>query len=88
MKTSIFISSLAFPFCSFSKQDKKDNQDHGIGIGIKAGINFVNITNASSINRSSQTGPKSAGNETVFSVQKSGSDTLFLIPDNKLIPGE
>jgi hypothetical protein len=56
MKTPIFISLLVFPFCSFSRQDKKDNQDHGIGIGIKAGINFANIMNASSINSSSKTG--------------------------------
>jgi len=31
-------------------------QDKGIGLGLKAGLNFSNVTNASSINSSSQTG--------------------------------
>jgi hypothetical protein len=36
---------------------KKNNpQKHSIGIGIKAGLNFANVTNASSINSSNETG--------------------------------
>ncbi|SRR5579871_3971423 len=36
--------------------DKKSKEDHSIGIGIKFGLNFANVTNASSINSKSQTG--------------------------------
>ena len=35
---------------------KKDNEDNSIGIGIKFGLNFANVTNAASINGKSQTG--------------------------------
>jgi hypothetical protein len=45
----------------FAQQDKpidkkKDGQDHSIGIGIKFGLNFANVTNAAGINSKSQTG--------------------------------
>jgi len=35
---------------------KKKSSHHTLGIGLKAGLNFSNITNASAINASSQTG--------------------------------
>ncbi len=35
---------------------KKDKEDNSIGIGIKFGLNFANVTNAASINGKSQTG--------------------------------
>jgi hypothetical protein len=46
----LLIMLIAFPVCSFG-QDKK-----GIGIGFKAGLNFANVTNASSINSTNSTG--------------------------------
>jgi hypothetical protein len=40
-----------------STKSKKNNPEHhSIGIGIKAGLNFANVTNASSINSSHETG--------------------------------
>jgi hypothetical protein len=38
------------------KEQKKKKEHHQIGLGLKAGLNFANVTNASSINSSSQTG--------------------------------
>jgi hypothetical protein len=38
------------------KTSQTSTQHHSIGIGIKAGLNFANVTNASSINGSSKTG--------------------------------
>jgi hypothetical protein len=38
------------------KKPHKHDDNGGIGIGIKAGLNFANVTNASSINGKSQTG--------------------------------
>jgi len=58
MKTSTILLIILFPFLAFSqnKDNKNNNDDQGIGIGIKAGLNYANITNASSINSSNQTG--------------------------------
>lgn len=56
MKNIFLLLFFLLPVYLYSQQNKNYNQDHGIGIGIKAGINFANITNASSINSSSQTG--------------------------------
>src|SRR5258708_23292478 len=38
------------------KASQTPKQHHSIGIGIKAGLNFANVTNASSVNGSSKTG--------------------------------
>ena len=57
---------LIAPFLSFSQQQpgqqpsekggQQKKQHHSIGIGIKAGFNFSNVTSASMINTSSRTG--------------------------------
>jgi hypothetical protein len=46
------------PTSDNGKSDKEKNKktEHSIGIGIKAGLNFANVTNAGSINGKSQTG--------------------------------
>jgi hypothetical protein len=56
MKSFSFILFVIVPGYLYCQQNKNDNQDHSIGLGIKAGLNFANITNASSINGSSRTG--------------------------------
>lgn len=52
--------ALFTPFALFSQQDStkanKPKTHHSIGIGIKAGFSFSNITNASQVNASSRTG--------------------------------
>jgi hypothetical protein len=80
MKPITFLLVLLLPVVLYSQQgnepDKKEDKpkktDHSIGIGIKAGLNFANITQASQINSSSQTG---------FHVG------LFLSPSSKSILG-
>jgi hypothetical protein len=57
--TGLFL--LLIPFALFSQQQpensgKKPKPHRSIGIGVKAGFNFSNITNASQINSSSRTG--------------------------------
>ena len=49
MKTTILILASLIPITHFS-------QHFSLGLGIKAGLNFANVTNASSINSKSQTG--------------------------------
>jgi len=64
MKQTPFLLFLLIPFALFSqdstqsvKTEKgKKPEHHSIGIGIKAGLNFANITNASAINSGSETG--------------------------------
>src|SRR5438105_15557847 len=61
----ICILVMLLPFTLFGQQpdssarastDTKKKEHHSIGIGIKAGYNFANVTNASSINASSRAG--------------------------------
>ena len=53
----IIILALFLPILSWAQEEKKEKkQKKGIGIGIKAGLNFANVTNASSINSSSHSG--------------------------------
>ena len=54
----IIILALFLPILSWAQEEKKEKKPkkNGIGIGIKAGLNFANVTNASSINSSSHTG--------------------------------
>jgi hypothetical protein len=53
----IIILALFLPILSWAQSEKKEKkQKKGIGIGIKAGLNFANVTNASSINSSSHSG--------------------------------
>lgn len=62
MKKSIIILIFLLPVLAFSqdesgaKKKKSNGQDMKTKIGIKAGFNFANVTNASSINGKSQTG--------------------------------
>jgi hypothetical protein len=70
---------LLLPFAVFAQQPPAPDQDkkqkpehHSIGIGVKFGLNFANVSNASAINSSSQTGFHAG---------------LFLAPDTKSILG-
>src|SRR5450631_328910 len=83
MKHTPFLVCLLIPFALFSQQPSMDSsqqqkqktqkpEHHSIGLGVKAGFNFSNITNASMINGSSRTG---------FHVG------LFLAPQSKSILG-
>jgi hypothetical protein len=59
MKTITLILIIIVPFGSYGQQDKdnkKNKQEHSIGLGLKAGLNFSNITNAGAINGSNHTG--------------------------------
>jgi hypothetical protein len=66
MKQVYFLMLILFPACVFSQQDSvsagtakqktEKKPHHSIGLGIKAGLNFTNITSASSISNSSETG--------------------------------
>ena len=58
MKTAILFLILIIPAAANcqDQEKKKTDKPHSIGIGIKAGLNFSNVTNVSSINNSSQTG--------------------------------
>jgi hypothetical protein len=57
MKTAILFLILVIPAAANCQdQEKKKKEAHPIGIGIKAGLNFSNVTSVSSINNSSQTG--------------------------------
>lgn len=48
MRKYVFLILMAFPVSVFAQG--------GLGVGVKAGLNFANITKASSINNSSRTG--------------------------------
>ena len=54
----IIILAMFFPILSWAQSEEKQKKQkkQGIGIGIKAGLNFANVTNASSINSSNHTG--------------------------------
>ena len=80
MRKSFLVLILLSPFVLFSQGGKKSKS--GMGIGLKAGVNFANVTKASSINSSNKTGfmagaflsPPSAGvmgfrTELIFSRQ-------------------
>jgi hypothetical protein len=64
MKTLFALLLAVLPFLAFSQNDSTKNsggspakkEHNSIGIGIKAGLNFTNITNASQISNSSETG--------------------------------
>jgi hypothetical protein len=63
MKKTLLLTSLLSIFFVMAQAQKADStkkgngdKSSGLGIGIKAGLNFANITNASSINGHSQTG--------------------------------
>ena len=64
MKNVCCLLLICFPVFVFSQTDstgtKKSKQEkppgHSIGLGIKAGLNFTNITSAASISNSSETG--------------------------------
>jgi len=60
MKRFPWLLFLLLPFALFSQElppEKKKKPEHkSIGLGIKAGFNFANVTNASSINGSSRAG--------------------------------
>jgi hypothetical protein len=56
MKKTLLLTTLFLFSISFLLAQKKDNKKPPIGLGIKGGLNFANITNASEINSSSQTG--------------------------------
>jgi hypothetical protein len=51
-----FVMAQAQKSDSDSTKESKAGKSSGLGIGIKAGLNFSNVTNASSINGHSQTG--------------------------------
>jgi len=48
--------TLAQQSADSTTKKKNNTPKHSIGIGIKAGLNFANVTNASSINSSNETG--------------------------------
>lgn len=59
MKKTTFLFAVLVPIALFSQQTNTESgkkQSHSIGIGLRAGLNFANVTNASSINGKSQTG--------------------------------
>jgi opacity protein-like surface antigen len=66
MKQFYCLLLVLFPACVFSQQDSvsansakqktEQKPHHSLGLGIKAGLNFTNITSASSISNSSETG--------------------------------
>ena len=66
MKQFYYLLLILFPACVFSQQDSvsahaanqktEQKPHHSLGLGIKAGLNFTNITSASSISNSSETG--------------------------------
>lgn len=62
MKKIYFVMFAWLPILAFGQQDstKSAHQEkkpgHSLGIGIKAGLNFTNVTGASSISNSSETG--------------------------------
>jgi len=66
MKQIYCLLLILLPACVFSQQDSvstntakqktEQKPHHSIGLGIKAGLNFTNITSASSISNSSETG--------------------------------
>jgi hypothetical protein len=66
MKQIYCLLLLLLPVCVFSQQDSvtansakqkaEQKPHHSLGLGIKAGLNFTNITSASSISNSSETG--------------------------------
>jgi Tfp pilus assembly protein FimT len=56
MNRITFLLALLLPVTLFSQKDNDKKENHSIGIGIRGGLNFANVTNASSINSSSQTG--------------------------------
>lgn len=60
MKKIAFLFAVVLPVVAFGQQEqgksKKNKEDKSIGIGLRGGLNFANVTNASSINGKSQTG--------------------------------
>jgi len=57
MKRMYLMLLLTAPLFALSQKDSaRKNQHNTIGIGLKAGLNFSNVTNASSINASHETG--------------------------------
>jgi hypothetical protein len=66
MKQLYCLILILIPVCAFSQQDSvtaasakqktEQKPHHSLGLGIKAGLNFTNITSASSISNSSETG--------------------------------
>jgi len=57
MRKSTILILLLSPLLSLSQDDKNhQKQNHKIGIGLKAGVNFANVTNASNINASNKAG--------------------------------
>jgi Outer membrane protein beta-barrel domain len=62
MRKIIWLIIMLIPIAVYSqqpdknKESKKSKSKISTGIGIKAGLNFANVTNASSINSKSQTG--------------------------------
>src|ERR1044071_660438 len=52
MRKYILFALAAFPVAALAQ----GGMGSGIGIGVKAGLNFANVTKASSINNSSRTG--------------------------------
>jgi hypothetical protein len=80
MKCAPWLLVMFIPIALYSQQPtmqqtpetKKKPEHHSIGIGIKAGYNFANVTNASSINASSRAGYHFG---------------LFLAPESKSILG-
>ena len=66
MKQFYSLLLILFPACVFSQQDSisansakqktEQKPHHSLGFGIKAGLNFTNVTSASSISNSSETG--------------------------------
>jgi hypothetical protein len=61
MKKTPWLLTTLLPLALLGQQQQEKasqtpKQHHSIGIGIKAGLNFANVTNASSINGSSRTG--------------------------------
>ncbi|MFI5154178.1 MAG: outer membrane beta-barrel protein [Chitinophagales bacterium] len=57
MKKTYFLLLIFLPLLALSQKDSnKKNQHNPLGIGLKIGLNFSNVTNASAINASHQTG--------------------------------
>jgi hypothetical protein len=57
MKKVFLLLFLIIPLFTLSQKDSTKKKEHNpLGIGLKLGLNFSNVTNASSINASHQTG--------------------------------
>jgi Outer membrane protein beta-barrel domain len=56
MKHLFFLLVFAVPLFLFGQNDSKEKEKKGLGFGIKAGMNFSNVSNASEINTTNNGG--------------------------------